>query len=583
MKPVKIKTAAVYARYSTDLQNDMSVDDQITYCRNLSRRAGFEIDEQFIKFDRAKTAATMFERDGLLSLMKDIRERKFDVIICECLDRLSRDKEDLEHIFKRCEFNGIKIWTNRGETTDVDITIGGLIGSRQLKDNADKVRRHHDARVREGKIPGAVAYGYRCVDGKKSEREVDPDKAKIIVRIFTEYTIGNKSTREIAEGLTRDGIPNPSGGKHWNHQIFTSSRGRGGILGNPIYIGKIMWNMTRGIRNPDTGKKIRQPTKPEEVITVDAPHLRIIEQSLWDRTQQLIARRAEWRFGPGGKRAKRKASTLRASLLSGMVICGQCGGGMILTSSRRRATAGGKLCGPFTACNAAHYHRSCEHRKSYDLAKLERGILKGMKAYLTSPEALIEATKAYHEKWAEKQKEDRGERNKLQSKIAFLDDRISRAVEAITELDTPIPMLVDKLKKMERERSGAVEQLRCIEAEDNVVSLHPAALEKFKSDINTIHAALSNDLEDEVARLAFRNVFDRFVLHPTERGADYEVTPYARLSAIMGMPLFPTIRTVEEMVQEQRVSGSDLAGRPSPISQNWTSDLVCLGRWREAA
>ena len=256
---------------------------------------------------------------------------------------------------------------------------------------------------------------------------------------------------------------------------------------------------------------------------------------------------------------------------------------MILTSSRRLTVSGGKLSGPFTACNAAHYHSACDHRKSYDLAKLERVVLKGMKEYLTDPEALVEATKAYHSRWSEKQKEDRIERGTLQTKINNLDHRIERAVEAITELDEPIPALVAKLKKLEVERAGAAEQLRCIEAEENVVSLHPASLDKFRSDINQIHAALSHDLEDEPSRLAFRNVFDRFVVHPTPPRTDYEITPYARLSAIMGMNPFPKIRTVEEIVEEQRLTGTDLASAPTHASRNWTSDLICLGRWRQLA
>src|SRR5262249_28320398 len=154
------------------------------------------------------------------------------------------------------------------------------------------------------------------------EREVDPEEAKIVVRIFTEYTVLGRSTREIAEGLTRDGIPNPSGGAHWNHQIFTGARGRGGVLSKPIYTCIILWNTTRNKRNPDTGKVIRCPNKPEDVITVAVPHLRIVDQKLWDRTQALITKRARWRFGPSGKRPKRATATLKGSLLGGLVVCG---------------------------------------------------------------------------------------------------------------------------------------------------------------------------------------------------------------------------------------------------------------------
>jgi site-specific DNA recombinase len=57
-------------------------------------------------------------------------------------------------------------------------------------------------------------------------------------------------------------------------------------------------------------------------------------------------------------------------------------------------------------------------------------------------------------------------------------------------------------------------------------------------------------------RAAFRNVFERIVVHETARKAPYQVTPYARLSAILGVDLFPKARTTQEMLSEQGVNSS---------------------------
>ena len=61
--------------------------------------------------DRARTGATIIGRDGLLDLMEAARSRKFDAVIVESLDRLSRDQEELAGIFKRLEFAGVSILT----------------------------------------------------------------------------------------------------------------------------------------------------------------------------------------------------------------------------------------------------------------------------------------------------------------------------------------------------------------------------------------------------------------------------------------------------------------------------------------
>jgi hypothetical protein len=61
------------------------------------------------------------------------------------------------------------------------------------------------------------------------------------------------------------------------------------------------------------------------------------------------------------------------------------------------------------------------------------------------------------------------------------------------------------------------------------------------------------------------------------------VTPYARPAAILGLDLFPKIRTAEKIIEEERLGGSNSAGQSTRDGHNWTSDLICLGRWRQVA
>ena len=87
-----MKKAVAYCRYSTDLQKEVSIEDQIALCEQIAARHGFKIVEVFS--DRAKSGASMFERDGLLALMQASKLRKFDAVVTESLSRLSRDQED---------------------------------------------------------------------------------------------------------------------------------------------------------------------------------------------------------------------------------------------------------------------------------------------------------------------------------------------------------------------------------------------------------------------------------------------------------------------------------------------------------
>jgi site-specific DNA recombinase len=191
-----------------------------------------------------------------------------------------------------------------------------------------------------------------------------------------------------------------------------------------------------------------------------------------------------------------------------------------------------------------------------------------MKEKLTNPKALIEYTRGYHERWAERQKEASKDRVDAEKALNRLTVQIDRYITAIGESDQPVKEMMGRLNKLEAERAALAEKLRLIASEGNVVSLHPAAIDKFASSIEAMHEGLLGQADDPVAvaswRAAFRNVFQQFVVHETPKRHPYEVTPYARLSAILGVELFPKVRSPEEMLSEQGVTMSLSATTRTP-------------------
>src|SRR5215831_19672053 len=99
--------AVIYARFSTDHQDERSIEDQIALCRDYAQRERLQVVSTFE--DRARSGASILNRDGLLSLMEQARQSAFDVVIVEALDRLSRDMEDLAGVHKRLTHQGIEI------------------------------------------------------------------------------------------------------------------------------------------------------------------------------------------------------------------------------------------------------------------------------------------------------------------------------------------------------------------------------------------------------------------------------------------------------------------------------------------
>lgn len=50
-------------------------------------------------------------RPGIQALMQDAQRGRFDVVLAEALDRISRDQEDVAGVYKRLTFASVKIAT----------------------------------------------------------------------------------------------------------------------------------------------------------------------------------------------------------------------------------------------------------------------------------------------------------------------------------------------------------------------------------------------------------------------------------------------------------------------------------------
>jgi site-specific DNA recombinase len=180
---------ASYSRYSTDLQSDRSIVDQQRLCETLIPGAGairhFE--------DAALSGASLIGRPGIQALLRAARGREFDLLLCESLDRLSRDQADIATIYKVLKFAGIRLVTfAEGEIDEMKIGFNGTMNALFLNDLRQKTRRGLRGRVEAGQSAGGRAYGYRVVAGRRVRDRSDrsaagaADLPMVRLRDFTE-------------------------------------------------------------------------------------------------------------------------------------------------------------------------------------------------------------------------------------------------------------------------------------------------------------------------------------------------------------------------------------------------------------
>ena len=109
--------------------------------------------------------------------MADARQHRFDVVLAEALDRISRDQEHIAGIWKGLSFSGARLVTlSEGEINELHVGLKGTMNVLLLKDLAAKTHRGVQGRVQAGKSGGGLCYGYDVV------RSVDQRDEPVRVR-----------------------------------------------------------------------------------------------------------------------------------------------------------------------------------------------------------------------------------------------------------------------------------------------------------------------------------------------------------------------------------------------------------------
>ncbi|WP_170595723.1 recombinase family protein [Ruegeria arenilitoris] len=495
--------AAIYARYSTDLQSDASIEDQHRLCLRLIDGNGWQEAETYS--DRGLSGASHL-RPGYQRLLEDARRNVFDVVVAEGLDRISRDQEHIAAFFKQMRFQGIPIVTvAEGEISELHIGLKGTMSSLFLKDLAQKTHRGLEGRVRKGKSAGGINYGYNvvrdmCADGSitTGERRINESQAQIVQRIFQDYSHG-LSPRNIASDLNEEGIPGPRG--TWGASTIYGNHQRGtGILNNELYIGRLVWNRQRFVKDPNSGKRQAQPNPPEEWVIEDVPDLRIVPDDLWNavKTRQEKTRNAAISDG-----IKKLGRTKRARhLFSGMLTCGCCGGGVIQVGKQ------------YYGCSSQRNKGTCDNRLTIKRADLEDRVLSGLKEQLLHPDLIAEFAKAYQEEYNRLAGSIQQERINATRDLAQVERKIAHLIDAISDGMFHASMK-DKLTALEA-RKAELEALIAAASDEPPVLLHPGLSDVYREQVANLTTALRDPSSQAQATSIIRSLLSEIRLVPED-------------------------------------------------------------------
>ncbi|WP_338531804.1 recombinase family protein [Nitratireductor thuwali] len=512
--------AALYARYSSDNQREASIEDQFRLCEEHAAREGWKVVQRHS--DAAISGSSMILRPGIQQLLTDAQRGLFDIVLAEALDRLSRDQEDVAGLYKRLRFAGVKIVTlSEGTVDELHVGLKGTMNALFLRDLAAKIRRGQSGRVLNGYSAGGLSYGYRVVkkldergEPIRGLREVDEDQAEIVRRIFREFASG-QSARAIAAGLNRDGIPSPFGGE-WNASTINGNlKRRSGFLYNEAYIGLLVFNRVKMVKDPETGRRISRPNPPEKWQVVEASHLRIIDDELWDAVH---ARKKLY----GGARLHHRRRPKH--LFSGLVRCGCCGASYTVKSKDQ------------LTCSAHREKGTCDNGRTIRVAELARRVLEGIKKCLLAPDAIAGFLAEYHAEQKRLNTIHRQHRRHSEKRIANIGRQIRNIVDAIAD-GVATAGMKSRLLELEREKENLAEELKAMASAENVVEFHPATVEAYRRRVSELQDALrSDDSERREAANIIRSLVTRIEIVPKEGRGQVEVRVHGALAELINLP-----------------------------------------------
>ena len=175
-----MKTAVIYARYSSDSQTEQSIDGQLRVCEEYAQRNDFVILNTYI--DRAMTG-TNDNRPDFQQMIKDSSNHEWQYVIVYKLDRFSRNKYETAKYKKVLKDNGVKLLSameNIPDTPEGIILESLLEGMAEYysAELAQKVKRGmNETRLKGNFTGGNIIYGYYVENHKI---KINEEQAEIV-------------------------------------------------------------------------------------------------------------------------------------------------------------------------------------------------------------------------------------------------------------------------------------------------------------------------------------------------------------------------------------------------------------------
>lgn len=437
------KRCVIYIRVSSERQvKGYSIDGQLRYLREWAERQGMTVVEVYI--EEGKSGKSIDGRTKFQTMLDDIRTKKYnnDYVIVYKLSRFGRNARDvlnsLEFIMKYgvhllCVEDGLDSSTSMGKMM---ITILGAVAELERENIIAQTLLGREEKAKSGGWNGGFApYGYKVLkedgDSKSGRLIVDESKREAVQIIFDKFLYERIGYNSIAyylntHGFVREPAPNNPDPKFDDWTAEQVKR----ILDNPVYCGRVAWGRRRTEKVEGKDNEYRLVKQDNYILSDDLAHEGYVTEEEYAKIQELR--------GLEKKKGNQNIGQDKAHLLSGIAKCPMCGSSMYIAANRWTNKNGEKretftyICGHYLKARGTKY---CK-RNGISADSLEQEVIEYTSRLMHNP------------KFAEDIKE-----------------RISKQID-LTELQTELYLLEDRLKKQQRNKASLEKDIDGLLVED---------------------------------------------------------------------------------------------------------------------
>lgn len=307
--PVRLLRALVYARFSSDNQQEESIEAQLAAIEKYCRDHNIMVVGTYV--DRAKSATTD-KRPEFQKLINEATSGICDIVIVHKVNRFARNRYDSAFYKRQLKMAGVELRYVElpFEDSHLMILLEGMLEayaefySKELSVEVMKVMLPNAEKGLH--LGGVPPYGYQV--NRETKRYEIHDREARAVRIYWEGVLSGRSLDSIADELNSMGYRTRSGKPFVRNSFSSWARNR-------KYKGDYVWNVREAKREDGTRNNHAQKPIEEQIIIPDIVP-KIVSNEEWDAMQEILAHR---KHKPGAQKAK------HSWLLSGKIICAKCG------------------------------------------------------------------------------------------------------------------------------------------------------------------------------------------------------------------------------------------------------------------